>query len=265
MIDSTRPSRPYHHGDLRRALIDAATDLASAGGADGVVLREAARRVGVSPSAAYRHFPSRQSLLATVGSAARERLARRMLAGDTTDPKARFQATGRAYIEFALEEPGLFEVAFRPCPPGLFVPEDTLAVPRAVGGPRRPRSRWRARRATGRRRGTGLGCGPRCCRAARRGDDPASRAPARDRGDARHGRRRVVATEDGLTETPVSRAEAGPGASAPARSIPSPRRPVSRRDRRAPRGRRRGPRGTSARSRAGHRRGRRPDRGRRRR
>jgi AcrR family transcriptional regulator len=125
MTDPTEPSsRAYHHGDLRRALIDAATDLASAGGVEGVVVREVARQVGVSPSAAYRHFPSRDGLLAAVGGAARERLARRMLAAKAVDPRDHFRATGRAYITFALDEPGLFEVAFRPCPPDLYVPDD---------------------------------------------------------------------------------------------------------------------------------------------
>ena len=124
-------ARPYHHGDLRRALLSAATELAERGGSDGVALRESARRIGVSPSAAYRHFPSRDGLLAHVGSQAREALAQRMLAA-TADirgssgrsARARFRATGRAYIEFALDEPGLFEVAFRRCPPALYVPDD---------------------------------------------------------------------------------------------------------------------------------------------
>ena len=124
-------ARPYHHGDLRRALLSAATELAERGGSDGVALREAARRIGVSPSAAYRHFPSRDGLLAHVGSQAREALAQRMLAA-TADirgssgrsARARYRATGRAYIEFALDEPGLFEVAFRRCPPALYVPDD---------------------------------------------------------------------------------------------------------------------------------------------
>lgn len=124
-------TRPYHHGDLRRALVAAATELAVVGGSEGVGLREAARRVGVSPSAAYRHFPSRDGLLALVGSEAREALARKMQAAiadvrgaSAKAARARFRATGRAYIEFALDEPGLFEVAFRPCPPALYVPDD---------------------------------------------------------------------------------------------------------------------------------------------
>lgn len=123
--------RTYHHGDLRRALVAAATTLARADGADGVVLRAAAREVGVSPSAAYRHFPSREGLLAHVASEARAALATRMLAAtaqvsgrDGTAAIERFRATGRAYMTFALDEPGLFEVAFRPCPVALFVPDD---------------------------------------------------------------------------------------------------------------------------------------------
>ena len=127
----TTHDRPYHHGDLRRALLTAATELAEGGGSDGVALREAARRIGVSPSAAYRHFPSRDGLLAHVGSQAREALAQRMLAAtagirgsSARSARARFRATGRAYIQFALDEPGLFEVAFRRCPPALYVPDD---------------------------------------------------------------------------------------------------------------------------------------------
>lgn len=130
-------ARPYHHGDLRRALVTAATELAATGGAENVTLREVARRVGVSASAAYRHFPNREGLLAQVASEAREALARRMIAaaeaagarmegveGSKGVPVDRFRATGRAYIEFALDEPGLFEVAFRACPPNLYVPDD---------------------------------------------------------------------------------------------------------------------------------------------
>jgi AcrR family transcriptional regulator len=126
------PARPYHHGDLRNALVLAATELAAAQGPEGVVLREAARRIGVSPSAAYRHFPSREGLLAVVGSQARQRLAGQMLtAMDSVRGRdsqkraaARFRACGREYIRFALEEPGLFAVAFRVQSHERYVPED---------------------------------------------------------------------------------------------------------------------------------------------
>ncbi|MBA3704019.1 MAG: TetR family transcriptional regulator, partial [Rubrobacteraceae bacterium] len=51
----------YRHGDLRRALLEAGTELARGGGPEAVVLREATRRVGVAPSAAYRHFADRRA------------------------------------------------------------------------------------------------------------------------------------------------------------------------------------------------------------
>src|SRR6185503_924860 len=87
------PSKPqgaarstYRHGDLRRALLEAGIELARAGGPDAVVLREATRRAGVVPNAAYRHFASREDLLAAVRSAA---LASVALAMETELAKAR--------------------------------------------------------------------------------------------------------------------------------------------------------------------------------
>ncbi|HVX45127.1 MAG TPA: TetR-like C-terminal domain-containing protein [Mycobacteriales bacterium] len=111
----------YHHGDLATALLDAATALARAGGPQAVVLREAARSVGVSATAAYRHFANRDDLEAAVKQRALDELAATMRAalkaltptGDpVTDAEARLHATGMAYIDFALSEPGLFRVAF---------------------------------------------------------------------------------------------------------------------------------------------------------
>ncbi len=134
MTTSTATTRGYHHGDLRRALIVAATELAARDGVDGLVLRKAARQVGVSPSAAYRHFPDRDALLATVASEARQAMARRMIRemdavirdpdAPASTATARFEASGRAYIGFALDEPGLFEVAFHPCDPERFITDD---------------------------------------------------------------------------------------------------------------------------------------------
>jgi AcrR family transcriptional regulator len=132
-VTATTERPPYHHGDLRNALVGEATDLARTGGPDAVVQREAARRLGVSPSAAYRHFPSLEALLAAVASRAREALGQAMLdrlAALSPDDNARraalarFRATGAAYIEFALAEPGLFHVAFVPCDPALIVSDN---------------------------------------------------------------------------------------------------------------------------------------------
>lgn len=122
----------YHHGDLRRALLTEASELARSGGPDAVVLREVARRLGVSPAAMYRHFPDRDALLGEVARMARRDLARRMLAEvdrvHETDLRTRsvrrFQAIGRGYLKFAQEAPNLLAAAFLPIEPPDEVAED---------------------------------------------------------------------------------------------------------------------------------------------
>ncbi len=112
----------YHHGDLRRALVAEASELARTSGPDAVTLREVARRLGVSPAAIYRHIADRDALLGEVAAMARDRLAQRMLDEveqvDAADPRdrsiRRFQAIGRGYIRFAHEEPNLLAAAFLP-------------------------------------------------------------------------------------------------------------------------------------------------------
>lgn len=112
---------PYHHGALRMALIEAAVGLAREGGPSSVILREVARRVGVSPNAAYRHFTDLPDLLDAVSDAALGLLAQSMegeLAAlpQTADAGAaavnQLMASGRGYVHFALAEPGLFAAAF---------------------------------------------------------------------------------------------------------------------------------------------------------
>lgn len=122
----------YHHGDLQRALLAEASELARAGGPVAVTLREVARRLGVSPAAIYRHFPDRDALLGDVAAMARRDLAGRMLENvdrvDKTDPRrrsiGRFLAIGRGYIDFAAEEPNLLAAAFLPIAPSGEVIED---------------------------------------------------------------------------------------------------------------------------------------------
>src|SRR5262245_44869772 len=120
---STGPPKrsTYRHGDLHHALLEAGTQLARAGGPDAVVLREATRRVGVVPNAAYRHFADRQALLAAVRSAAQAALATAIEAelaklphqdDPATAARARLRAVGTAYLRFAQAEPGLFRTAF---------------------------------------------------------------------------------------------------------------------------------------------------------
>ena len=114
---------PYHHGNLRYALVQAGTELAREGGPSAIVLREAARRVGVSANAAYRHFSSLPDLIEAVAFDALSALARSMEAelanctpsGDAgRDAIERLNAVGRGYIHFALSEAGLFATAFAP-------------------------------------------------------------------------------------------------------------------------------------------------------
>jgi AcrR family transcriptional regulator len=116
----TTGDRSYHHGNLRAALIDTAVEQARAGGAAEVVLRDAARRTGVSHNAAYRHFADRDDLLAAVSERGMEELEHRMrervsalsVGGPADLASARLRAAGREYVHFALAEPGLFTTAF---------------------------------------------------------------------------------------------------------------------------------------------------------
>ena len=111
----------YRHGDLRRALLDAAIELARTGGADAVVLREVTRRAGVVPNAAYRHFANRRELLQAVRSAALSALAVAMetelaRVHRSRDParyaRACLRAVGTGYLRFAQEEEGLYRAAW---------------------------------------------------------------------------------------------------------------------------------------------------------
>jgi AcrR family transcriptional regulator len=137
---STR-AQPYHHGNLRPVLVDTAVALARTTGPDGVVLREVARRAGVSHNAAYRHFEDRAALLAEVSGCAmadlEQAMKTRIDAVPLTDPTARALArlreTGRAYVAFALREPGLFAVAFAaPEGPAVHTDPATPTGPYAV-------------------------------------------------------------------------------------------------------------------------------------
>src|SRR3954464_10299215 len=109
MAEQTTRSRSYHHGNLRAALIDTAVEQARGGGADAVVLRDAARRTGVSHNAAYRHFSDREELLDEVAGRAMVALEAdmraRVVAVDVEDPVERawqrLAETGRAYVGFA--------------------------------------------------------------------------------------------------------------------------------------------------------------------
>jgi AcrR family transcriptional regulator len=114
------PDERYHHGNLREALVEEAVAVAREHGPDAVVVRELARRVGVSHNAAYRHFAHRDDLVAAVADRAHSQLMEAMeralgqVRGDDAvlSARRRLATIGRSYVRFALTEPGLFRVAF---------------------------------------------------------------------------------------------------------------------------------------------------------
>jgi AcrR family transcriptional regulator len=112
---SIRPSpKPYHHGDLRRVLVEAALRLAEEGGAAAVSVREAARRAGVSPGAPFRHFESRDALMTAVAEEAQRRFRAEIEAAlsevPADDALRRFRSFGLAYLRWAIRNPTYFEI-----------------------------------------------------------------------------------------------------------------------------------------------------------
>lgn len=105
MSTSTRKKRTYHHGDLRAVTLRAARELLEKQGPDAVVLREVARRAGVSHNAPYRHFDSREALLAALAAQGFAEFAQRMASAGGA-------GMGEAYVGFALEHPQLFRLMF---------------------------------------------------------------------------------------------------------------------------------------------------------
>ena len=104
--------KTYHHGDLRKALLDAGLKMLGTAPIENISLREIARRAGVSAAAVYHHFPDNASLLAAL---ARVGLAQLEDAAATASDAAGggqqgFFATGRAYVEFAVANPALFRL-----------------------------------------------------------------------------------------------------------------------------------------------------------
>lgn len=122
MSPSTKPQRSsYHHGDLKNALTRAAEELAASDGPEQITVRAVAKSVGVTPTAAYRHFADRDELLDAVKERAMVELATsiggRLATIDPDDSSpaaalARLRASGEGYINFAIAEPGLFRTAF---------------------------------------------------------------------------------------------------------------------------------------------------------
>ncbi|MEB3358399.1 MAG: TetR/AcrR family transcriptional regulator [Synechococcales bacterium] len=115
-MGATDPETRYHHGDLRQSLIDAALKLiAEKQDAKTLSLREVARRVGVSHAAPYRHFADKEALLAAVAEEGFHILTRHLqesMKPLEDDPLGQLQASGVAYVKFAIAHPSHYRVMF---------------------------------------------------------------------------------------------------------------------------------------------------------
>jgi|SRR6516225_1279935 AcrR family transcriptional regulator len=107
-------AKPYHHGDLRRALLDEALRTIQTHGVEQLTLRTVGERLGVSRSALYRHFADKQSLLAAVGKEGFRKLRQTITDAWEQNGRGRagFQAMGKAYVQFAVAHPSHYRVMF---------------------------------------------------------------------------------------------------------------------------------------------------------
>jgi AcrR family transcriptional regulator len=109
------PSKSYHHGDLKNALIKAGVEILAKEGVGGLSLRKVAQRAGVSHSAPYAHFPDKQSLIAAISTEGFNQLYSELDAVVSPyigDPKKQLIEGSRAYVQFALNNSDTFKIMF---------------------------------------------------------------------------------------------------------------------------------------------------------
>ena len=109
-----KPANPYHHGDLRPALLEAALQMLKRTGSGSLSLREVARQAGVSHQAPYHHFASREHLLAALATEGFDQLATQIerLQSAARNPLEAAQETGVRYVTFAASNPERFRLMF---------------------------------------------------------------------------------------------------------------------------------------------------------
>jgi AcrR family transcriptional regulator len=112
MFGVSPPSRPYHHGNLRRVLLDATVDVIAESGPVGFSLRELARRAGVSHGAPAHHFADKAGLLTAFAVEGFDRLAEALRRAWVSSDRD-LLAVGVAYVQFAVAHRPHFEVMFR--------------------------------------------------------------------------------------------------------------------------------------------------------
>jgi AcrR family transcriptional regulator len=110
----TQPRRPYHHGNLRRALLDEALITIRAEGVHALTLREIGARLGVSRTALYRHFADKRALLTAVATEGFRMLREQLVTAWEEGGRGRpgFQSMGVAYVRFAVANPSHYSVMF---------------------------------------------------------------------------------------------------------------------------------------------------------
>ena len=108
------PKSTYHHKGLRRSLLDAVLQLVKENGVSRCTLREAAKRAGVSHNAPYRHFTSREHLLAELAAEGHRELVQRLRDGisERKDPRERLLILAESYVQFAMSQTALFQVMY---------------------------------------------------------------------------------------------------------------------------------------------------------
>ena len=109
-------ARPYHHGDLKPAVLDAAENILEMEGVDALTLRAVARMVGVSHTAPKNHFGDLEGLLSELAAVGYRRFGAALsgaMDGAGTDPRRRMKAMGLAYVAFARAHPNLFLLMYR--------------------------------------------------------------------------------------------------------------------------------------------------------
>src|SRR5579859_553014 len=113
--DQGRTERGYHHGNLKEALLQAALDLIGQKGAAGFTFADAARMAGVSPAAPYRHFRDRDELLSSIAQRGFEQFEMALTEAwddGRPDTVTAFERVGRAYLNFAREQPAFYSAMF---------------------------------------------------------------------------------------------------------------------------------------------------------
>ena len=113
-VKGRKPHRPYHHGNLRRGLLDEALATIRAEGVDGLTLREIGSRLGVSRTALYRHFADKSALLAAVATEGFRTLRQHLVSAwdEGGRNRAAFESMGVAYVRFAMANPSHYRVMF---------------------------------------------------------------------------------------------------------------------------------------------------------